>query len=276
MERLQAMDKEAQVLRAAVDGNHVDEAVKLLSQLKVRPTPVISGDVMTQLQPSKASSLLSVGHVLESATLLSILREDMTAFERNMLQLKVYYNGGLTPSPLHYPILGTRLLQLLVENRMAEFHNEVSAYLLPFCVGIQLELLPEQSRADPNIAFAIKLEQYLMEGTYNKVLEARANVPNPFFRFFLSQLLQTVRENIADCAEVAYPCLTLADAQQMLIFDSAAELGVYIQENKPEWSVRDGRVWFKAPEKSLGASDIPSLRLVGETLAYATELDRIV
>ncbi|RLN89912.1 hypothetical protein BBJ28_00020719 [Nothophytophthora sp. Chile5] len=257
MERLQAMDKEAQVLRAAVDGNHVDEAVKLLSQLKVRPTPVISGDLMAQLQPSKASSLLSVGHVLESATLLSILREDMTAFERNMLQLKVYYNGGLTPSPLHYPILGTRLLQLLVENRMAEFHNE-------------------QSRADPNIAFAIKLEQYLMEGTYNKVLEARANVPNPFFRFFLSQLLQTVRENIADCAEVAYPCLTLVDAQQMLIFDSSAELGVYIQENKPEWSVRDGRVWFKAPEKSLGASDIPSLRLVGETLAYATELDRIV
>ena len=146
---------------------------------------------------------------------------------------------------------------------MAEFHNE-------------LELLPEPSRQDPNIAFAVKLEQYLMEGTYNKVLEARTHVPNPYFPFLLSQLLQTVRENIADCAEVAYQCLRLADAQKMLIFDSAAELGAYIQEEKTEWSVREGRVWFKAPEKSLGASDIPSLRLVGETLAYATELDRIV
>lgn len=201
--------------------------------------------------------------MLESATLLSILREDMTAFERSMIQLKVYHHSGLQPSPLHYPILGTRLLQLLVENRMAEFHNE-------------LELLPEQSRQDPNVAFAVKLEQYLMEGTYNKVLEARSHVPNPFFRFFLSQLLQTVRENIADCAEVAYQCLTLADAQQMLIFNSPAELNTYIQEEKPDWVVREGRVWFKAPEKSLGASDIPSLRLVGETLAYATELDRIV
>lgn len=136
-----------------------------------------------------------------------------------------------------------------------------------------------------------------MEGTYNKVrcwavfcfdtkfselttcfqvLEARANVPNPFFSFFLTQLVQTVRENIADCAEIAYQCLELADAQQMLLVDSPAELSAYIQEHKPEWTVRDNHVWFKAPEKSLGASDIPSLRLVGEMLSYATELDRIV
>lgn len=115
-----------------------------------------------------------------------------------------------------------------------------------------------------------------MEGTYNKVLEARANVPNPFFPFFLSKLVLTVRANIADCAEIAYQCLELADAQKMLLFDSPAELSAYIQEHKTEWTVREGHVWFKAPEKSLGASDIPSLRLVGETLSYATELDRIV
>jgi 26S proteasome regulatory subunit N12 len=115
-----------------------------------------------------------------------------------------------------------------------------------------------------------------MEGSYNKVLEARANVPNPFFKFFLSQLLQTVRENIADCAEIAYQCLEIDDAQKMLIFDSVAELNAYVQDRKPEWIVRDNRIWFKAPEKSLGASDIPSLKLAGEMLSYATELDRIV
>ncbi|CAH0477626.1 unnamed protein product [Peronospora belbahrii] len=260
---LEALDNKAHVLRAAIDSNNVTEATKLLVQLKMALTtlPALPPCGIESFTTQKELEIAR--HVLESATLLSILREDMTAFERSMVQLKIYYSSGLQPSPLHYPILGTRLLQLLVENRMAEFHNE-------------LELLPEQSREDPNIAFAVKLEQYLMEGTYNKVLEARTNVPNPYFPFYLSQLLQTVRENIADCAEVAYQCLTLADAQKMLIFDSAAELGVYIQEEKPEWIVREGRVWFKAPEKSLGASDIPSLRLVGETLAYATELDRIV
>ncbi|POM72307.1 26S proteasome non-ATPase regulatory subunit [Phytophthora palmivora] len=260
---LEALDKEAQVLRAAVDGKQVAEATKILAQLKTALTTLPALPPCGIDSPTAKQELQCARHVLESATLLSILREDMTAFERSMIQLKVYYNSGLEPSPLHYPILGTRLLQLLVENRMAEFHNE-------------LELLPEQSRQDPNIAFAVKLEQYLMEGTYNKVLEARTNVPNPYFPFFLAQLLQTVRENIADCAEVAYQCLTLADAQKMLIFDSATELSTYIQEEKTEWVVREGRVWFKAPEKSLGASDIPSLRLVGETLAYATELDRIV
>jgi 26S proteasome regulatory subunit N12 len=115
-----------------------------------------------------------------------------------------------------------------------------------------------------------------MEGTYNKVLEARAAVPSPLFQFFLGKLVLTVRANIADCAELAYQCLGLAEAQKMLLFASPAELSAYIQAHKPEWAVREGRVWFKAPEKSLGATDIPSLRLVGETLSYATELDRIV
>ncbi|KAI9916992.1 hypothetical protein PsorP6_017995 [Peronosclerospora sorghi] len=260
---LHALEKEAQLLRSAIDEKRMDEASHLLAKLKMALTtlpalPPCGGNSLTVQQEMEFAR-----HVLESATLLSILREDMAAFERSMIQLKVYYSSGLEPSPLHYPILGTRLLQLLVENRMAEFHNE-------------LELLPEPSREDPNVAFAVKLEQYLMEGTYNKVLEARTHVPNPYFPFFLSQLLQTVRENIAECAEVAYPCLTLVDAQKMLIFNSPAELNDYIQQEKTEWVVRQGKVWFKAPEKSLGASDIPSLRLVGETLAYATELDRIV
>lgn len=66
-----------------------------------------------------------LGHVLESATVLSIASEDMAAFERSVTQLKPYYGAVGTPSALHFQILGTRLLQLLVENRMAEFHNEV-------------------------------------------------------------------------------------------------------------------------------------------------------
>uniref|UniRef100_K3X1Q6 PCI domain-containing protein n=1 Tax=Globisporangium ultimum (strain ATCC 200006 / CBS 805.95 / DAOM BR144) TaxID=431595 RepID=K3X1Q6_GLOUD len=263
---LQTLEKDAQALRAAIDAANVQEAKQQLTKLKIALTTLPSLPPCAAPSATATQERTLARHVLESATMLSVLSEDMASFERSVIQLKVYYGSLATelgPSPLHYPILGTRLLQLLVENRMAEFHNE-------------LELIPEQAREDPNIAFGIKLEQYLMEGSYNKVLEARANVPNPFFKFFLSQLLQTVRENIADCAEIAYQCLELSDAQKMLIFDSAAELNAYIQERKPEWVVRDNHVWFKAPEKNLGASDIPSLKLVGETLSYATELDRIV
>jgi len=91
-----------------------------------------------------------------------------------------------------------------------------------------------------------------------------------------SQLLSTVRDNIADCIEVAYQSLALEDAQKMLIFSSVGELGEYIKTKKSEWVIQDNWIRFKAPEKKLGASDLPSLRLVQETLSYATELDRIV
>ena len=61
---------------------------------------------------------------------MSILNEDLADFERNVVQLKVYY-GAVQPestvasSSLFHPLMGTRLLHLLVENRMADFHNEV-------------------------------------------------------------------------------------------------------------------------------------------------------
>lgn len=61
---------------------------------------------------------------------MSILNEDLVDFERNFVQLKVYY-GAAQPessssrSNLFYPLMGARLLHFLVENRMADFHNEV-------------------------------------------------------------------------------------------------------------------------------------------------------
>lgn len=244
----------------------IPAAKKMLVQLKIEMTKLTSLPPRGSNSPDATKERTLARSILESATILSIYEEDMAAFERNFTQLGVYYSDlakDLPESTLHNPIVGTRLLQLLVENRLAEFHGE-------------LEIIPDQIRSDSNIAFPIQLEQYLMEGSYNKVLEQRSKVPNPFFKFFLGQLLETVRDNIADCLEVAYSYLKLDEAQKLLIFDSAKDLTKYIEEIKPEWAVRDGAIWFKTPEKSLGAQDIPSLRLVSESLSYATELDRIV
>ena len=57
----------------------------------------------------------------------------------------------------------------------------------------QLELLGEEERANEAIAFPIRLEQYLMVGSYNQVLEAKASMPNASFDFFMALLLDTVR-----------------------------------------------------------------------------------
>ena len=43
------------------------------------------------------------------------------------------------------------------------------------------------------ISHAVQLEQWLMEGAYNKVLEARPQLPDPAYSYFMEKLLSTVR-----------------------------------------------------------------------------------
>lgn len=53
-------------------------------------------------------------------------------------------------------MLGLLLIHLLTEARLSEFHSEV-------------ELLGPGDRETAPIAFPLKLETFLMEGSYNKV-----------------------------------------------------------------------------------------------------------
>lgn len=81
-------------------------------------------------------------------------------FCRYMAQLKCYYfdyQNCLEESAYKYQLLGLNLLFLLSQNRVAEFHTE-------------LELLPmEHIQNDVYIRHPLSIEQYLMEGSYNKV-----------------------------------------------------------------------------------------------------------
>ena len=43
------------------------------------------------------------------------------------------------------------------------------------------------------VQLAIQLEQWLMEGAYNKVLEARSNAPDQSYAYFMEKLLTTIR-----------------------------------------------------------------------------------
>lgn len=52
-------------------------------------------------------------------------------------------------------VRGLNLLFLLVENRLAEFHSE-------------LELMGDAERASECVMFPVRLEQFLMVGSYNQ------------------------------------------------------------------------------------------------------------
>ena len=47
--------------------------------------------------------------------------------------------------------------------------------------------------AELSISHAVQLEQWLMEGAYNKVLEARPQLPHQAYSYFMEKLLSTVR-----------------------------------------------------------------------------------
>ena len=61
--------------------------------------------------------------------------------------------------------------------------------------------LPCSELSNIYIKHPVSLEQYIMEGSYNKVLSLKGNVPAESYNYFFDILLNTVREEIASCVE---------------------------------------------------------------------------
>jgi len=256
-----------------------------------------SGDAAAQQQLARGT--------LEQAALLSVKSGDMDGFERHFAQLRVYYSepavaAALPPSALMHPLLGLNLLHLVVESRLSEFHSE-------------LELLPAGAREQGPIKFPLEIEQQLMEGSYSEVLNVTREGPTTEFGRYAKPLVDkledTVRDEIASCAEKAYASLSVAAAVELMHLDSADALREYIAEEKPGlWTVgADGRVRFAAAagdgegeggddgdDDDMGgdggeagaaaanaagerpAAKIPAHVTMAQNIKYATELERIV
>lgn len=130
---------------------------------------------------------------------------------------------------MQYTLLGLNLLRLLANNQIADFHTEV-------------ELIPTEMLDNSFIKHPVLLEQYLMEGSYTKIIESRQEVPSSSYTYLMDPLIQTVRyvilvrpwhpsllhfshfyfrcsEEIAFCSEKAYPHLSVDHAKQLFILD---------------------------------------------------------
>ena len=178
---------------------------RLRPSVAVTPTP----------SAAQLEELRLAREVFEAGAFLSIRATDIPSFERHVAQLKVYYTdcAGLLPqSPKQLPILGLNLLRLLAQNRIAEFHTE-------------LELVPAELQSDAHIRYSAQLEEHIMEGSYNKVLAAKQG--GLFARegmYFMDLLVETVRDEIADCSEKAYASIASAELRALLMLGSDAEL----------------------------------------------------
>lgn len=248
-------------LSRQVQTNDIESGKITLTKLKIWML-----DIGPQAPPA---SVALAAAALELGVLLSVADDDLDAFARNISQLKPHYaslSAGACPAATterRCHVLGLNLMHLLVDNRLSEFHAE-------------LELLSEEEARTPYVSFPITLERQLMVGSYDEVLDAGSNVPDPSYAFFMENLLETVRDSIADCVEVSYKSMKLADAMTMMKFGREAELQEYVQEKREDWIVEGDRLTFQPPHMGSKAVDIPSMNLIAQSLSYATELERIV
>lgn len=183
-----------------------------------------------------------------------------------MAQLKCYYfdyKSELPESTFKYPLLGLNLLFLLSQNRVAEFHTE-------------LELLPaDVIQTNVYIRHPLSLEQYLMEGSYNKIFLAKGNVPAASYNFFIDILLNTVRDEIGACMESAFDKISIRDASRMLNLNS--EKGITAYATKKNWTLaKDGYFYFGTQSEKKTEEPIPSADLATLAIDYARELEMIV
>jgi len=213
-----------------------------LDQLRLQLTHVAFMPTEGDLQ-ARRKELLLARDVLEIGAHASLADKDVEAFERYVAQLKVYYADYPPPvlpeSEYKYELLGLDLLCLLSQNRTADFHAE-------------LERLPADAAANnAYIRCPVRLEQFVMEGGYNKVLMMRDNVPAQSYAFFVDKLLSTIREEIASCMEKAYDQMSVKDCAKMLQLDQRAASKL-IQER--EWPVEKGVVLFSVAKQRQNAT----------------------
>lgn len=117
-------------------------------------------------------------------------------------------------------LLGLNLLRLLAQNKISDFHIEVlhlfamgqdsdlqtSVGLVTWrrptldkaelykAVPLQLELLdPRQLHDNKFLSHPVAVEQYLMEGGYNRVFKTRSDIPADSYAFFHDIMADTVR-----------------------------------------------------------------------------------
>eukprot|EP00013_Stygamoeba_regulata_P027578 CAMPEP_0177655752 /NCGR_PEP_ID=MMETSP0447-20121125/15155_1 /TAXON_ID=0 /ORGANISM="Stygamoeba regulata, Strain BSH-02190019" /LENGTH=266 /DNA_ID=CAMNT_0019159733 /DNA_START=62 /DNA_END=862 /DNA_ORIENTATION=- len=251
---------------ATIQSGDCNAAKTQLVQLKLALIPFHFLSPSSLEGPDRAQHFHAARTVLELAALLSLKMEDVDSFNRHVAQVKTYYFSeskfkDAPPSPRKYLILGLNLLRLLAHQQFSEFHTE-------------LQLISIENLDKPEILHSLKLERSMVEGNYIQVFNAQHQVPEPSFTYFMNILMDTTRNEIASCLEVAYKTLALSAAQQMLSIESTDEFSAFVS-SRAHWKVCGDHIEF-VPKVVKSAAVVPSMLTITQNLHYAKELERIV
>lgn len=169
--------------------SNLSQAPQILSKGKLA---LLKLDALVPSEDSEPRSLLLGCHILERGALISIRLRDTDSFTRYYQQLQPFYaipagawssrTGGKPTS--QSKITGLYLLLLLSLGDYAGFHTVLE--------GLETSTGKEQLEKDEFIRYPVRLEQALMEGSYDKVWgETKGErVPSDEFGVF-SEVRQT-------------------------------------------------------------------------------------
>ncbi|ODM16992.1 hypothetical protein SI65_07391 [Aspergillus cristatus] len=271
-------------LRNALDRNQLDAANNLLSRAK-RSLLLENALIPT---PSTPPQLISLAReVLEFGAIASIRQTDADTFTRYYQQLQPFYDlerHASTPgesagnvdfsTSQRSKITGLYLLLLLSTGNSTNFHTVLEGLVE------EASLNGKSVEDDPYIKYPVELERNLMEGSYDKVWRETKSerVPSEDFGLFSNVLVGTIRSEIADCFEKAYPSLPIFNAKNLLFLESEGAVIEFAQQRG--WILRDGRIHFPVEPEQAARSEkdilVASSTVIENTIGYARELETIV
>ena len=279
----------------SLKSNQLSQAPQLLSRAKVA---LLKLHALVPSNDANPSDLLLACHLLERGALASIKLRDTQSFTRYVKQLEPFYavtaeawanKVGARPAN-RGKVTGLYLLLLLSVGDYAGFHTVLE--------GLEASSGKEQIDKDEFIQYPVRLEQALMEGSYDKVWgETKGErVPSEEFGVFsevctrigflaapqrsntTQVLVNTIRSEIASCSERAYPSLPISNAKNLLFLDSEGAVVKFAQERN--WLAKEGRIYFPQQEEEAMAAEKDVMSASGtvieNTLGYARKLETIV
>ncbi|KAL3482447.1 SAC3/GANP/Nin1/mts3/eIF-3 p25 family-domain-containing protein [Aspergillus californicus] len=267
-------------LNNAVNRKQFDAANGLLSRAK--RTLLLQNALIPT--PSTAPELLVLAReVLELGALSAIRQTDAPSFTRYYQQLQPFYDlerditsaqSVDTKTSQRSKITGLYLLLLLSSGDGTSFHTVLEGL-------VEEASLKEKSvEDDPYIKYPVNLERNLMEGSYDKVWRETNSerVPSEDFALFSNVLVGTIRSEIADCSEKAYPSLPISNAKNLLFLESEGAVMEFAQQRG--WVLRDGRIYFPVEADTATRSEkdilVASGTIIENAIGYARELETIV
>ncbi|KAJ8110266.1 hypothetical protein OPT61_g6841 [Boeremia exigua] len=262
-----------QHLHQTLQSRNYQQATTLLSKAKMA---LLQLNALIPQEKTPKKQLQAARETLELGAIISIRLKDTVSFTRYFQQLQPFYALPASSLPKDgsqaSKVTGLYLLLLLSEGDYAGFHTLLET----------LEVAAAQEgkglEDDQFIQYPIRLEQALMEGSYDRVWgETKSErVPSEEFGMFSEILIGTIRKEIASCSERAYPSIPISDAKSLLFLESEGSVVSFARESG--WVVKDGRIYFPQQEDDYQSKDIlvTSDQVIENTLGYARELEMIV